>query len=71
MIVTGILLIDNAIYFINTGRSHLEFHGVGDFPLAFSHVKDVFQYTMILVVADAIIIAIPLLWIWMHRRINS
>ena len=44
---------------------------LGMFPPAFSHVKNVFQYTMILVVADVIIIAIPLIWIWMHRRINS
>lgn len=42
---------------------------LGLFPPAFSHVKDVFQYTMILVVADVIIMAIPLVWIWLHRKI--
>lgn len=36
---------------------------LGLFPPSFSHVKNVFQYTMILVVADIIIIAIPLIWI--------
>jgi amino acid transporter len=41
---------------------------LGLFPPAFSHVKDVFQYTMILIVADVIIIAIPLVWIWLHRK---
>jgi amino acid transporter len=44
---------------------------LGMFPPAFSHVKNVFQYTMILVVADVIIIAIPLIWIWIHRKINA
>ena len=41
---------------------------LGLFPPAFSHVKDVFQYTMILIVAYVIIIAIPLVWIWLHRK---
>lgn len=41
---------------------------LGMFPPAFSHVKDVFQYTMILVAADIIIITIPLVWIWLHRK---
>lgn len=41
---------------------------LGLFPPSFSHVKNVFQYTMILVVADIIIIAIPLIWIWLHRK---
>ncbi|AXA34059.1 APC family permease [Francisella adeliensis] len=41
---------------------------LGLFPPAFSHVKNVFQYTMILVVADVIIVAIPLVWIWLHRK---
>jgi amino acid transporter len=41
---------------------------LGLFPPSFSHVKDVFQYTMILVIADVIIVAIPLVWIWLHRK---
>lgn len=41
---------------------------LGMFPPAFSHVKNVFQYTMILVGADIVIIAIPLVWIWLHRK---
>lgn len=41
---------------------------LGMFPPSFSHVKNVIQYTMILVVADIIIIAIPLAWIWLHRK---
>jgi len=41
---------------------------LGMFPPTFSHVKNVFQYSMILVVADIIIIAIPLMWIWLHRK---
>ena len=43
---------------------------LGMFPPSFSHVKNVIQYTMILVVADIIIIAIPLAWIWLHRKEN-
>lgn len=41
---------------------------LGMFPPSFSHVKNVFKYTMILVVADIVIIAIPLIWIWLHRK---
>ncbi|MDE4994691.1 amino acid transporter, partial [Francisella tularensis subsp. holarctica] len=32
------------------------------FTRSFSNVKNVFQFTMLLVVADIIIIAIPLIW---------
>lgn len=41
---------------------------LGLFPPNFSHVKNVFQYTMILATADVVIIAIPLIWIWFHRK---
>ncbi|WP_425321044.1 APC family permease [Allofrancisella inopinata] len=41
---------------------------LGLFPPAFSRVSNVFQYTVILVIADIIIIAIPLVWIWLHRK---
>ena len=41
---------------------------LGLFPPSFSHVKNVFQYTMILVIADIVIISIPLIWIWLHRK---
>ncbi|KEI34793.1 hypothetical protein FRA_45c13060 [Francisella sp. W12-1067] len=41
---------------------------LGLFPPAFSRVSNVFQYTLILVIADMIIIAIPLVWIWLHRK---
>ena len=41
----------------------------GLFPPSFSHVKNVSQYTMIfVVVVDIIIIAIPLIWIWLHGK---
>ena len=41
---------------------------LGLFPPSFSHVKNVFQYTVILAIADLVIIAIPLIWIWLHRK---
>ena len=41
---------------------------LGLFPPSFSHVKNVFQYTMILVTSDVVIVAIPLIWIWLHRK---
>jgi amino acid transporter len=41
---------------------------LGFFPPGFSHVTDILRYTSILVVVDIIIIAIPLLWIWLHRK---
>ncbi|GAB4224593.1 MAG: APC family permease [Francisella sp.] len=41
---------------------------LGLFPPAFSHITDIYQYTKILVIADIIIISIPLIWIWLHRK---
>ncbi|BCD89918.1 hypothetical protein fh0823_00570 [Francisella halioticida] len=41
---------------------------LGFLPPGFSHVKDILRYTTILVVVDIIIIAIPLIWIWLHRK---
>ncbi|MED7789371.1 APC family permease [Francisella sp. 19X1-34] len=41
---------------------------LGFFPPGFSHVTDILRYTSILVVVDIIIIAIPLIWIWLHRK---
>ncbi|MED7819672.1 MULTISPECIES: APC family permease [unclassified Francisella] len=41
---------------------------LGFFPPGFSHVTDILRYTSILIVVDIIIIAIPLIWIWLHRK---